>query len=99
MAAKELSTERATTRLLGIPLGNFGLAESLLMAFTTGFIGFFLSCFLAIVGILIYNSAGHHAINFADSYKYIALPTGLVVLGLSLLLFVGLWLKRKLSGN
>ena len=99
MAAKELDTQTATTRLFGIPLGDFGLAASLLMAFTLGFLAFFLSCFLAIFGILIYNTAGHHAVDFANSYRYIALPAGLLVLAASLLLFIGLWLKRKLSGG
>jgi hypothetical protein len=86
-------------RFFGIPLGSFGLFASLLLSFSLGFIAFFASCFASIIGILIYNGAGHHAVNFADSYRYIALPVGLAVLAISLVFFVGLWLLRKLRGN
>jgi hypothetical protein len=86
-------------RFLGIPLGGFGLFASLLMAFSLGFAAFFATCFVAIMGILVYNSIGHHNVNFADSYRYIALPAGLAVLAASLVVLVGLWLRRKLSGN
>jgi hypothetical protein len=37
--------------------------------------------------------------NFADSYRYIALPVGLTVLAVSLIVLIGLWLRRKLTGN
>jgi hypothetical protein len=93
------STQSHQGRFLGIPLGDFGLFASLLMAFSLGFAAFFATCFVAIMGILIYNSAGHHNVNFADSYRYIALPAGLVVLAVSLVVLVGLWLRRRLSGN
>ena len=54
---------------------------------------------MAILSILFYNSAGHHNVNFADSYRYIGLPAGLTVLAVSLVVLLGLWLRRKLSGN
>ena len=86
-------------KFFGIQIGDFCLFATLLLSLSLGFISFFASCFVAIFGILIYNSAGHHNINFADSYLYIALPTGLVVLAISLVTLLGLWLRRKLSGN
>jgi hypothetical protein len=85
-------------RFFGVPLGDLGLASSLLMAFTVGFLSFFLFTFLAIVGITIYNSMGHH-VDYADSYKYISFPAGCVVLAASLIFFGTLWLRRKLSGG
>jgi len=85
-------------KIFGIQLGDFGLFATLLLSVSLGFMAFFATCFAAIFGILIYNSAGHH-VNFADSYRYIALPVGLTVLAVSLILLLGLWLRRKLSHN
>jgi hypothetical protein len=65
------------------------------MAFTVGFLSFFLFCFLGIVGIAIYNGMGHQ-VDFADSYKYISLPAACVVLAASLIFFGTLWLRRKM---
>ena len=56
------------------------------MAFTVGFLSFFLFTFLAIVGIMIYNGMGHH-VDYAESYKYISFPAGCVVLVASLIFF------------
>lgn len=92
------ATQANQGRFLGIPFGDFSLFASLLLSFSLGFIAFFATCFFAIFGILIYNSAGHH-VNFADSYRYIAFPIGLAVLALSLVIFLGLWLRRKLSSH
>jgi hypothetical protein len=86
-------------RIFGIPLGDFGIFSSLLLSLALGFISFFASAFVAIFAILIYNSAGHHAVDFADSYKFVALPVGLLVLFLSLVLFGTLWIRRKTSGR
>lgn len=86
-------------KLFGIRLGDFGLFATLLLSFSLGFVAFFTTCFVAIFGILIYNSVGHHSVNFADSYLYIALPVGLAVLAISLIVLLGFWLRRKLSSN
>ena len=59
---------------------------------------FFLSTFLAIVGIMIYNGLGHH-VDYADSYKLISFPIACVMLAASLIFFATLWLRRKFSGN
>jgi hypothetical protein len=93
------ATQANQGRFFGIQLGDFGLFATVLLSFSLGFLSFFATCFVAIFGILIYNSAGHHNMNFADSYRYIALPVGLTVLAISLILLLGLWLRRKLSGN
>ena len=88
----------ATGTFFGIPLGDLGLFSSVLMAFTVGFLSFFLFTFLAIVGIMIYNGMGHQ-VDYAESYKYISFPVGCVVLVVSLIFFGSLWLRRKLSGG
>lgn len=82
--------------LFGIPLGDLGFFSSLLIACTMGFLTFFLVTFLAIMGILIYNSAGHH-LDYADSYKFISFPACCGMLIASLIFFATLWLRRKLS--
>jgi hypothetical protein len=87
---------RAAGTFFGIPLGDLGLISSVLMAFTVGFISFFLFTFLAILGIAIYNGMGHQ-VDLAESYKYIAFPAGCVVLAISLIFFGTLWLRRKFS--
>ncbi len=93
-----MTTQTNTSRVFGIRLGDFGLFASLLLSLALGFLGFFLSTFLAIFGILIYNSIGHK-VDFADSYRLIGLPVGLVVLAASLVLFGFLWIRRKTSGS
>ncbi len=88
------ANSRAEGTLFGIPLGDFGLFTSLLMAVAVGFLSFFLFTFLAIVGIMIYNGMGHQ-VDYAESYKYISFPAGCVVLVISLVFFGRLWLRRK----
>src|SRR5271155_5117818 len=85
-------------RFFGVPLGDFGLFASILMAFTVGFLSFFLFTFLAIAGVMIYNGMGHQ-VDYADSYKYISFPAACVVLIASLIFFATLWLRRKTSGR
>ena len=99
MPAMVATTHSSQGKFLGIPFGDFGLFASLLLSFSLGFMAFFATCFVSILGILVYNSTGHHSMNFADSYRYIGLPVGLTVLIVSLIALLGLWLRRKLSGN
>jgi len=84
-------------RLLGIPLGDFGLFSSLLLTVASGFFGFFVTLFLAIVALLFWNLIGHNHVNYADSYRYVAFPIGLVVLALAFFFFTGVWLRRKFT--
>jgi hypothetical protein len=84
-------------KLLGIPLGDFGFFSSLLLSLASGFLTFFASLFLAIISLLVWNTLGHHQVNYADSYRYIAFPLGLIVLACALFFFTGTWLRRRLS--
>src|SRR5271170_1311452 len=86
-------------RVFGVPLGDFGLFPSLLLSFSLGFASFFLATFLAIFALLFYNEGGHHNVDFADTYKFVGLPVGLIVLMVSLLFFGSLWIRRKVSGR
>jgi hypothetical protein len=93
------ATQANQGKFLGIPLGDFGLFATLLLAFSLGFMAFFGACFVGIFSILVYNGAGHHNVNFADSYRYVGLPVGLIVLAVSLVVLMGFWLRRKLNGR
>jgi hypothetical protein len=96
MPADERDSSRG--KIFGIPVGDFGLFSSLFLALTTAVLTFFLTTFLAIVGIMIYNGMGHN-MNYADSYKLISFPIACVMLAVSFVYFLTLWLRRKLSGN
>ena len=76
-------------KLLGIPLGDFGFFSSLLLSFASGF--------LAIVTLLCWNLIGHNHVDYADSYLYVAMPTGAAVLAVALVFFIGTWLRRRLA--
>jgi hypothetical protein len=95
---RQAGASQGAGKFFGIPLGDLGLFSSILMAFSVGFLSFFLFTFLAIAGIGIYNSMGHH-VDYAESYKYISFPAGCVVLVASLIFFGTLWMRRKLSGG
>ena len=82
--------------LFGAPMGDLGWVASLLMGAATGFAAFFASTFLAIFGILIYNSVMHRAVDFALSYRRVGLPVGVTVTAVALGYLGMLWIKRQL---
>ena len=92
-------TARNGITICGVPIGDFGLFSSILIALALGFITFFGTTFLSIFGLLIYNRAGGHHVTLDTSYKFIALPAGIFVLIVSLALLLGMWLRRKLTGH
>jgi hypothetical protein len=38
---------------------------------------------------------GHHAANYADSYRWVGLPAGLLVLVVALPVFGALWVRAR----
>lgn len=87
------------SRIFGIPLGDMGFFHSLLIACIFGAMAFFATCFVAILGLLIYNEAGHHAVDMADVYLYAATPVGCIALVFALIVLMRIWLRRKISGR
>lgn len=81
---------------LGFPLEGFGLFQSLLLAFASAFFTFFFTTCLSIFALLAWNLIGHHSVNFADTYLYVGLPAGVIVLLIALPLFGTLWVRAKL---
>jgi hypothetical protein len=82
--------------LFGVPVGDFGWFASLLIGLASGFMAFFASTFLAIVFILVYNTAAHGTIDFALSYRRVGFPIGIVVMAVALIYLGSLWFKRIL---
>jgi ABC-type dipeptide/oligopeptide/nickel transport system permease subunit len=81
--------------LFGIPLGDLGWFQSLLMGLATGFAAFFATTFLAIVALLVYRIASGHNPDFAISYRDIGFPVGLVVLALAFT-YLGIQYARRM---
>jgi hypothetical protein len=86
----------AGSTFLGFPLQGFSLFQSLLLTFASAFFTFFASTTIAIFVLLGWNLVGHHAVNYADSYLYVGLPAGLIVLVLALPIFGVLWIRARL---
>lgn len=82
--------------LFGVPVGDLGWFATLVMGLATGFAAFFAATFFGIIGILVYNTAGRHTLDFAISYRRIGLPIGILVSLLALSYLVSLWIRRQI---
>jgi ABC-type dipeptide/oligopeptide/nickel transport system permease subunit len=80
--------------LLGIPLGDLGWFQSLLMGFATGFAAFFATTFVSIMALLFYRVASGHNPDFAIAYRDVGFPVGLVVLVVALSYLSVLYARR-----
>jgi hypothetical protein len=70
---------------------------SLLLAVAAAFFTFFATTTVAIFALLGWNLMGHHAVSYADSYRYAGFPAGLLVLVVALPVFGVLWVRAKLG--
>jgi len=93
----ERMAEARRGSLLGIPLGNLGWFQSLLLGTAAGFTAFFASCFAAIITLLVLNTTEHRNLNYDISYRRIGFPTGVAILIASYIYLGVLWLRRKFS--
>jgi hypothetical protein len=82
-------------RVLGFPLEGFSLFQSLLLSFAAAFFTFFASTCLAIFALLIWNQIGGHSINYADTYRDIGFPAGVLVLVIAVPYFGVMWVRAK----
>jgi hypothetical protein len=82
-------------RIFGFPLRGFGLFTSLLLSLASAFLVFFASTCIAIFSLLIWNLGGHHSVDYADSYRYVGFPAGVIVLVIALPFFLTLWVRAK----
>jgi hypothetical protein len=59
------------------------------------FFTFFATTCIAIFALLGWNLMGRHAVNYADSYRWVGLPAGLLVLVVALPVFGALWMRAR----
>ena len=88
--------ERRDGTVFGFPLRGFGLFSSLLLSFAAAFFTFFASTCIAIFVLLAWNVGGHHSVDYADTYRYVGFPAGVIVLLVALPVFGTLWVRAKL---
>ena len=84
-------------RILGFPLEGFSLFQSLLLSVASAFLTFFATTCIAIFVLLAWNVFGGHSVSYVDTYRYVGLPAGLLVLIVSLPVFLTLWLRAKVG--
>jgi hypothetical protein len=95
MEMTELVQAQRRGKVLGFPLEGFGLFTSLLLSLASAFFTFFAVTCIAIFSLLGWNVFGHHTVSYADSYRYVGFPAGVVVLLIALPLFGVLWVRAK----
>lgn len=91
----ELVHGRRGAKVLGFPLEGFGLFTSLLLSLASAFFTFFATTCVAIFSLLAWNLFGHHTVSYADSYRYVGFPAGVIVLVVALPVFAVLWVRAK----
>jgi ABC-type dipeptide/oligopeptide/nickel transport system permease subunit len=93
--ANDVERARREGVLLGIPLGDLGWFQSLLMGLATGFAAFFATTFLSIMALLFYRIASGRNPDFAIAYRDIGFPVGLVVLAFAFT-YLGIQYARRM---
>jgi len=95
MSISESGNGGRGARIFGFPLDGFSLFQSLLLAFASAFLTFFATTCIAIFSLLAWNVIGGHSVSYVDTYMYVGLPAGLLVLVVGLPLFLALWVRAK----
>src|SRR5580704_16650394 len=95
MMEQTAQTGRGKT-VFGFPLEGFGLFQSLLLAFASAFLTFFATTCVAIFSLLAWNLLGGHSVSYVDTYRYVGLPAGVLVLLIALPLLLVLWVRAKM---
>ena len=90
--------QRGGGTVLGFPLEGFGFFQSLLLSVAAAFFTFFSTTCIAIFALLAWNQIGHHTVNYADTYLYVGLPRGVLVLVAAVPYFGVLWIRVKARG-
>ncbi len=92
--ANDVERARRDGQLFGIPFGDLGWFQSLIMGVATGMAAFFLTTFVAIMAMLVYMVATGRHPDFADTYRLAGFPVGVVVMALALVFLGVQWARR-----
>ena len=92
--ANHVEQARRDGVVLGIPLGDLGWFQSLLMGVATGMAAFFLTTFVAIISLLVYMLATGKHPDFALTYRVAGFPVGVVVMAMALGFLGVQWARR-----
>jgi hypothetical protein len=93
----DVERARREGELFGIPLGDLGWFQSLLMGVATGMAAFFLTTFVAIFGFLTYAMVSGKPLGeipIQNAYKLVGFPVGVVVMALALGYLGVQWSRR-----
>ncbi len=82
--------------LFGIPLGDLGWFQSLLMGLATGFAAFFATTFVSIMALLFYRIASGHNPDFAIAYRDVGFPVERNCAGAPALAYLGVLYGRRM---
>ena len=86
-------------RLFGAPVGDFTAFQTVLFTLAVSVATFFFATFVAIIGLLVYSSVAHHAVDFSLAYRRVGLPAGLVMVLVSGLYLGSLLIRRVTSSR
>ena len=86
----------SSSSFLGFPLEGFSLFQSALLVLASAFFTFFLTTCLAIFSLLVWNGLLHHTVDYADSYRYVGFPAGVLVFLIAVPVFGTLWVRAKI---
>jgi hypothetical protein len=92
--ANDVERARRDGELFGIPLGDLGWFQSLIMGIATGMAAFFLTTFVAIMVLLVYMMATGKHPDFAEAYRVAGFPVGVVVMAFALVFLGVQWARR-----
>ena len=92
---QQVEGARGGGKIFGFPLEGFSLFQSLLLAVASAFFTFFATTCIAIFTLLAWNVFGGHSVNYADTYRYVGFPAGVLVLVVALPYFLVLWVRAK----
>jgi ABC-type dipeptide/oligopeptide/nickel transport system permease subunit len=90
----DVARARREGELFGIPLGDLGWFQSLLMGLATGMAAFFLTTFAAIVVMLAYQTVTQRVPPYQMAYRAVGFPVGIVVMALALSFLGVQWSRR-----
>ncbi len=93
----EMAQKRHGRRVFGFPLEGFSLFQSLLLTLASAFLTFFAATCVAIFVLLAWNVFFGHRVDYTDTYRYVGLPAGVVVLVVALPFFLVLWVRAKVN--